>query len=172
MLRSGLFIKVITIFPCSRLTAAHLSPFKAQWWRVVVDGGGPVQVYKCMLLQLPPSAGTSSQSSSTRPHNNIYRRWSNENIIVSTGKIFVTTLKIFVSSDHTSEWEQWWRQKWVVYVNCWLQINNFFMETEENLAENLAKLEKQAVNKRTGMPVLVIFGGILVLFVLVLNIAC
>ena len=46
------------------------------------------------------------------------------------------------------------------------------METEENLAENLAKLEKQAVNKRTGMPVLVIFGGILVLFVLVLNIAC
>ena len=77
-----------------------------------------------------------------------------------------------MSSDHTSEWEQWWRQKWVVYVNCWLQINNFFMETEENLAENLAKLEKQAVNKRTGMPVLVIFGGILVLFVLVLNIAC
>ena len=46
------------------------------------------------------------------------------------------------------------------------------METEENLAENLAKLEKQAVNKQTGMPVLVIFGGILVLFVLVLNIAC
>ena len=48
------------------------------------------------------------------------------------------------------------------------------METEENLAENLAKLEmeKQAVSKRTGMPVLVIFGGILVLFVLVLNIAC
>ena len=60
----------------------------------------------------------------------------------------------------------------MVYVNCWLQINNFLMETEENLAENLAKLEKQAVNKRTGMLVLVIFGGILVLFVLVLNIAC
>ena len=27
----------------SLLTAAHLSPFKAQWW--VVGGGGPVQVY-------------------------------------------------------------------------------------------------------------------------------
>ena len=77
-----------------------------------------------------------------------------------------------MSSDHTSEWEQRWRQQWVVYVNCWLQINNFFMETEENLAENLAKLEKQAVKKQTGMPILVIFGGILVLFVLVLNIAC
>ena len=52
------------------------------------------------------------------------------------------------------------------------KFSNFFMETEENLAKNLAKLEKQAVSKRTGMPVLVIFGGILVLFVLVLNIAC
>ena len=60
----------------------------------------------------------------------------------------------------------------MVYVNCRLQINHFIVETEENLAENLAKLEKQAVSKRTGMPVLVIFGGILVLFVLVLNIAC
>ena len=165
-MRSGLFIKVITIFPCSRLTAAHLSPFKAQWWWV--EAGR----YKCTLLQLPPSAGTSSQSSCNRPHNNIYRCWSNGNIIVSTAKILVSTWKIFLSSDHTSEWEQWWRQQWVVYVNCWLQINNFFMETEENLAENLAKSEKQAMSKRTGMPVLVIFGGILVLFVLVLNIAC
>ena len=166
MIRTGLFIKVITIFPCSRLTAAHLSPFKAQWW--MVDVGWRRVGTSVQVLQLPPSAGTSSQSSFSRPHNNIYPH----NIIVSMGKIFVNALKIFVSSDQTSEWEQWWRHQWVVYVNCWLQINNFFMETEENLAENLAKLEKQAVNKRTGMPVLVIFGGILVLFVLVLNIAC
>ena len=76
----------------------------------------------------------------------------------------MTTLQSESSGDGNSEW-------FMSIVGCKLTT---FSGNRGKFGKKIWQnwKSKQMMNKRTGMPVLVIFGGILVLFVLVLNIAC